>query len=84
MLDSYITISEQELQKFTNYINLFHGINGKYSSGRDVTTEEVNQALQEQYSNPFHDYNWGGGDSVDREFILPFIFSEEEFNKMYK
>jgi hypothetical protein len=66
---------------FVAYFNNFYGVNGIYSSGRDISGEDIGYALELlKKQRPAHNFE---GDSFDRELIRDIIFSKEEQDKMY-
>ncbi|WP_415912540.1 hypothetical protein [Neptuniibacter sp. QD37_11] len=74
------------IEEFTAYMNGFYGINGTYSSGRDLTPIEVADAVIKLLSgkNPEHpNHAWGGGNDFDREIIRDMLFTEDEQEIMY-
>ena len=75
-----MTISEKEINDFTNYLNMFYGIEGVYPSGRNVNNQEVLKAIKifQKKNNKFF------GDSVDRENVRDILYTEEEIIQMYK
>lgn len=62
-------------------MNEFYGKEGIFSSGRDLTVEEVVAGISLAHSE--HGHDWGGGDSFDREFIRDLVFTKVELHKMY-
>jgi len=72
------TIPKEELEVFTDYFNGFYGPEGLYPSKRTVTQDEIEKALDKRH------WEWGAGDSVDRELVRDLIFSEDEMKEMYK
>lgn len=61
------SIDNSELKRFIDYMNDFYGKRGVYSSGKDLKPNEVIKALNQVFKKN-KKYEWGGGDSVDREF----------------
>jgi hypothetical protein len=71
------TIPQHELEAFTEYFNSFYGPEGIYSSTRAISQSEIEAALEKI------NWEWGGGDSVDRENTRDLIFTNEEMDVMY-
>lgn len=70
------------LQEFTNYMNDFYGVKGIYPSGRNLTIEQVTEAV-EKMPEVFPGATFEG-DSVDRERCRDILFSKEELKRMYE
>ena len=76
-----MSILEKQIENFTNYLNSFYGIQGIYSSGRNVNNEEVYKAIKIIQKRNEYEFT---GDSVDREEARDIIYTEEEIIQMYK
>jgi len=69
------------IKEFTYYLNMFYGIKGIYSSGRDVSKQEVSKAIKILKADSSIEFQ---GDTIDRERARDIIFTEEEIAKIYK
>ena len=69
-IDKKVTniINTSDFKKFVRYINSFYGKKGVYSSGKDVKEKDIMKALYNVFKRN-NSYEWGDGDSVDREFV---------------
>jgi ribosomal protein L21E len=69
-IDKKVTniINTRDFKKFVRYINSFYGKKGVYSSGKDVKEKDIMKALYNVFKRN-NSYEWGDGDSVDREFV---------------
>lgn len=71
----------EKVEDFTSYINYVHGPEGIYSSGRNVTEEEVADVIKILKKDTRFQFQ---GDSFDRERARDILFTDEEFIQMYK
>lgn len=73
-------------KEFYKYFNEFYGKNGLYSCGRNITSSQIDEALEQlnvkhkkQHGTAYAFY----GDTVDRENVRDILFTEEQLQKMY-
>lgn len=62
-------------ENFLEYFNSFYGVEGVYSSGRNVGYDELNKAVIQL---PYFE-----ADSFDRERCRDIIFTDVEIDRMY-
>lgn len=81
-----IQIENNEILDFVEYVDSFYNpFNGVYPI-KGVTTKKITQAIKTYiagvseskaiYQEGFVGQTWGGGDSVDREFVRDIIFAQ--------
>ena len=65
------TISKQEIDSFTDYVNEYYGKKGIYADQLDggFTKAELKKAVNKYISNLDKNSTWGYGDSLDRERV---------------
>lgn len=74
--EAYLIEVYHQLSEFTDYFNSFYGVEGIYSSGREISVREIASAL-----TGFREFE---GDSIDREKVRDILFHGVEIQAMYK
>jgi hypothetical protein len=85
-IDKKVTniINSRDFKKFVNYFNSFYGKNGIYSSGKDISEKDIMKGLYNVFKRN-NSYEWGDGDSVDRELVRDELFKMKVLSdKIYK
>lgn len=85
-IDKKVTniINSRDFKKFVNYFNSFYGKNGIYSSGKDIAEKDIMKGLYNVFKRN-NSYEWGDGDSVDRELVRDELFKMKVLSdKIYK
>lgn len=72
-------ISNQEVLEFVEYVDSFYNSQTGVFPIKDLTTKEITEAI---FTYIQTSKTWGGGDSVDREFVRDIIIKNKEENKI--